>query len=58
MKDKIPKLKKTVYGTGDVLFGSVAIIVTFFVTVTCYNLYKIIGNLAIMHFNKVRSSKK
>lgn len=38
MKDKIPKLKKTVYGTGDVLFGSVAIIMSFFVTVAVYNI--------------------
>jgi len=34
------------------------IIVTFFVTVICYNLYKIIENLVIINFNKVRSSKK
>lgn len=38
MKDKIPKLKKTVYGTGDVLFGSVATIMSFFDTVAVYNI--------------------
>ena len=58
MKDKIPKLKKTVYGTGDVLFGSVVLTMSFLDTVAVYNIYIINKNLAIIHFNKVRSSKK
>ena len=50
MKDKIPKLKKTVYGTGDVLFGSVVLTMSFLDTVAVYNIYII--------FNIIRSSKK
>lgn len=58
MKDKIPKLKKTVHGTEDALFGNVVLTMSFLDTVAVYNIYIINKNLAIMHFNKVRSSKK
>lgn len=56
MKDKIPKLKKTVYGTGDVLFGSVVLTMSFFDTVAVYNVYIINKILVIINFNIVRSS--
>lgn len=58
MKDKIPKLKKTVYGTGDVLFGSVVLTMSFLDTVAVYNIYIINNNLVIIIFNIIRSSKK
>ena len=58
MKDKIPKLKKTVYGTGDVLFGSVVLTMSFLDTIAVYNIYIINKNLVIIIFNIIRSSKK
>lgn len=58
MKDKIPKLKKTVYETGDVLFGSVVLTMSFLDTVAVYNIYIINKNLVIIIFNIIRSSKK
>mgnify|MGYP004673440469 CR=1 FL=1 len=58
MKDKISKLKKTVYGTGDVLFGSVVLTMSFLDTVAVHNIYIINKNLVIINFNIIRSSKK